>query len=77
MVLEGIVNAVLGVKLTWIKTVVEWELCEGNLKPEIRVRDRKRECFLRLREWKEGMPRYAIGQFLWHMCIQTGAAAQQ
>jgi hypothetical protein len=69
------VNAVFGVKLTWIKTVVEWALCEGNLKPEICVRDRKGEWFLR--EWKEGMPRYAIGQFLWHMCIQTGAAAQQ
>jgi hypothetical protein len=54
-VLEGIVNAVFGVKLTWIERVVEWELCEGNLKPEICVRDRKIECFLR--EWKEWMPR--------------------
>jgi hypothetical protein len=44
VVLEGIVNAVFGLKLTWIKTAVEWELCEGNLKPEICVRDRKREC---------------------------------
>jgi hypothetical protein len=49
------VNAVFGVKLTWIKIVVEWERCEGNLKPEICVRYRKRERFLR--ERKEGMPR--------------------